>query len=246
MKYSILMPYISRPALLHNTLVSFDYYYHSRPDWEVVLIEDPKNLLDPTMHELLTTVLTTFSSRVRINHVSFEHPDVKNPTIAFNLAAKNALGQYFILTSPEVFHQENVLRGLDISFAGNPLAYVICSCLEWQNNNHFISSFDALGGGPAGWYQHSEHRNAKLHFCSAIPRGVWEQLGGFDEDFAYGYGYDDQNFIDRIEAADIPIIYRDDLITLHQRHQEVGTWGDPLWQRNHDLYERKRESYERH
>lgn len=42
---------------------------------------------------------------------------------------------------------------------------------------------------------------ASLGGMIAVRRDDWEKLGGYDERFGDGYGYDDDNFIHRLEAA---------------------------------------------
>ena len=46
MKYSIIMPYYDRRYQLKKTLESFCIFYSYRQDYEVVLVEDGKNVND--------------------------------------------------------------------------------------------------------------------------------------------------------------------------------------------------------
>jgi len=225
MKYSFLLPYYDRSLLLEVTLESFEGFYSSREDWEVVIVEDFKNVKDTTLNTELKEVIKKFSLPVRIVE-GFE--DSFNPSVLFNLGAKQAQGEFLILSNPECRHVVDVLSGLDEEFEYDKDCYVVCACRALNEDGSFYR-----------WYQHSEHRNACYHFCSAISQENYWRIGGFDERFKDGYGYDDNAFRDRVARGGVPFVVRDDLVVEHQWHRKVrpGNYRQAL-RHNRELYKR--------
>jgi hypothetical protein len=114
----------------------------------------------------------------------------------------------------------DILGGLDGIFEASKNVYVACACLSVR---HFeVNSLDDFKTGikyrTIEWYQHSEHTPRKLNFCTAISRENYDRIGGFDENYANGYARADDDFVRLIEEARIPIVQRDDLLTLHIEH----------------------------
>jgi len=225
MRYSFLLPYYDRSLLLEVTLRSFERFYSNREDWEVVVVEDFKNVKNAELHRQLKEVVEEHDMSVRIVE-GFE--DSFNPSVLFNLGAKQAQGEFLILSNPECKHTVDILFGLDEEFSYGKDCYVICACRALNEDGTFYR-----------WYQHSEHRNACYHFCSAISQENFWRIGGFDERFKDGYGYDDDAFRDRVARSGIPFIVRDDLVVEHQWHRRVRPAGHRrALRRNKELYER--------
>ena len=244
-KYSILMPYINRAGHLHNTLVSFKHHYADRDDYEVMLVEDIKN--PENDHKRLLDVISAFGNDIHINLIVAGKHEWFNPSPLFNIAAKSARGSYFIITSPEIFHKSNVLDALDTEFTKDPDAYIVCACENRKGCNLDIKAFDDLGGVHDVWYQHSmnpchnEGANRMYHFCTAISKDNYFKLGGFDEDYSFGICYDDNDLIDRVQLSGIPVVVRDDMVTVHIAHKHdtrPDNWRE-LFTRNQQIYKNK-------
>lgn len=217
MKYSILCPYYKRSGHLHNTLISFLYHYSDRKDYEVIIAEDLKNTVNEHEHAVLLKIIERFKSQINIVHINIP---VKtwNPCIAFNVAADIASGDFFLITNPECFHYMNILKGMDEEFIKNSSVYIVCGCRNRVNCNFFIEKFEDLEGQDEAWFAHSIYRKGCLHFCNAMSKESWKKIGGFDEDYKNGIAYDDNDFIRRVEKAQLKIIERDDLLTIHIDH----------------------------
>jgi hypothetical protein len=149
--------------------------------------------------------------------------EYKNPCVAFNRAALMATGEYLILTSPECKHSSNILSGLDYEFNKNKNCYIVCACEAINGNGHIM------------WYQHSLFNNRMLHFCTAISKTNWQRVNGFCEQYKYGVGFDDDDWLERVKKERFPIIIRDDLVVQHIEHdrtyQEIT-----LVEKNKNLY----------
>ena len=87
-----------------------------------------------------------------------------------------------------------------------------------------------------GWYNHSKHNPCALHFCTAITKKDLEKLGGFDERYAGGIGYDDLDFINRVRGR-LKVKMIDSPFAVHQAHTPTDYKGNyELFMRNQKLY----------
>jgi hypothetical protein len=142
-----------------------------------------------------------------------------------------------VLTSPECFHATNVLEGFDREIAAHPDSYVIAACLN-ASYNDLVDKFEDFKYEMIMWYQHSKHRNRRLHFCSMMPKALYNRIGGFDEGYAKGFGREDVDFVKTIVAEKIKIIISDDIITIHMNHEEIPEMHR-LWNINRRYYANK-------
>lgn len=223
MKYSIILPYYKRPDYLHNTLVSFEYHYH-RKDYEVIVVEDHKNNKDIIHHATLIGILQKFNTRGMICGIAVSPLEgMWNPAPLFNIGVASCRGDILIISNPECIHEVDILSGLDYEFGRDPNCYVICGCEEvvpQEGSIRRLFSFKDFKFKHRIWFQHSKFNNRGFHFCSAISKEKYNEIGGFDNTFAFGVGYDDNDFRDNVIYNNIPIILRDDLLVAHVRHGE--------------------------
>lgn len=248
-RYSIIMPFIDRAPQLWNSLVSFDHWYSERHDWEVVIVPDVK-CSDRAMANLGEIVRHWSQSGMRIRALSpFGSADEACPVRLFNAGHAAARGDIVILTSPEIFHAENVLAGLDQQFDREQDIYAICGCQELkQKRISRISRYrELLPGSVRGrWYQHSQVRPADYHWCTALTRDNYKKIGGFNEDLSTGYCFDDDDWREKVRAAGLRFVRRDDLLTYHQEHKPAPKPAGHMerWQRNKAIYEKRWGAYQ--
>ena len=221
MKYSIIFPYYMRESM-RNTFMTFRYRYATRNDFEIIIIEDYKNIASAEEHEKLMAILSEFTD-LNIKYLKQDFYQIMDPGPAYNYGVKNSTGEYILLSNPEIVHDSDVLAGLDTEFT-TPGAYVLCSCMNVRNFKD-IASAESISGGlvyeKIEWYQHSIHWNRRLNFCSGISRADYDRIGGFDEDYRFGYTCTDVDFLRRVVTGGLRITLRDDLVTLHQNHPRV-------------------------
>jgi hypothetical protein len=91
------------------------------------------------------------------------------------------------------------------------------------------------------WYTHPFYRNIGYHFCSAIYKSKLDLMGGFDERFAEGHSFDDDELmlsIINILQLDVNIIKPEDGLVIHQFHIGCG-WNSTIKEQmthNRDLF----------
>ena len=240
--YSIIMPYYRRKIQLFNTIASLRDHYNSRFDWELIIVEDIKNAADEAAHASLFETLEYIPSHFRIKHIIAGELNWSNPAPLFNAGVQVSEGKNLVITNPECFHINNILGGLDREFELNPDVYVVCACESAGDFTKWTLGLTDFKWDHHMWYQHSKHRNELYHFCSSISRENYDHIGGFDDEFALGIGYDDNDFRDSIITAGIKVITRDDLLVIHQKHSKHSTRTADYrkrLKRNKELYEKK-------
>ena len=227
MKYSILLPYYRRVTQFASTLESFKHHYSHRDDYEVVVVADiktPQGELDWLSNQ-----------PVRLFKAEQKDGSLGNPAPHFNQAAREAKGEYLVISNPEVFHASDILGGLDGQVGEK---YVLCACQSVYDTKLTI------GQKPKAhrWYQHSVHDPRDLHFCTVLRKDLFLKVGGFDEAYAAGISFDDDDFRETVKAAGIEFSRRDDLLTYHlhheRTHQRVQGYRQKLM-RNTEIYRSK-------
>jgi len=244
LKYSIIMPYHSRSDQLYNTLVSFKHFYEGREDYELIIVEDSKNVVDDLEHKKLMDVLKTFKGILNMKLIQANEVRTFNPAPLYNLGFEYAEGKFIVLTSPECFHENNILDRLDSVMTYHDDIYAVCSCKHVGLYPKRIKKFSDFDYARLGWYHHGIHKDSKLNFLSAISAYNFRLLGGFDDRFMYGIDFDDTDFRENIMRNNIKILDLDDAAVAHQKHRKDPDIFDhdeqgELYLRNKALFDRK-------
>jgi glycosyltransferase involved in cell wall biosynthesis len=228
MKISIVTAYYNRKSLFYETLKSI--VKSKFKDFELIVVDDgssPEHRLEGYLEEF------PFMKIIRLEP---ENKWYTNPCIPFNVGIRATIGSIIVLQNPECLHVGDVLT--HISERVNNSNYVSISAYALNeeltnrlssvvNDDNLITYFKQLpqqptGGSPiVGWYNHSRFRPMYYHFCSAITKKNMDLLGGFDERYAYGISYDDNEFIERIGRLRLNKIILDEVSVIHQWHPSV-------------------------
>lgn len=228
MKISIVTSYFNRKNLFLNTLKTILNTKHN--DFEIVVVDDGSS----AEHRLED--LEEKYDFLKVVRVESKDKWYVNPCVPFNLGIKKAVGNVIIIQNPECLHVHDVLS--HVANEINDEKYITISAYatnqlttkkmnESLENNNLINFFNELpqqssaGGQTNGWYNHSRYRPVFYHFCSAISRNNLEKLNGFDERYAMGIAYDDNEFIERIKRLGLKLIISDDVSVIHQWHPTV-------------------------
>lgn len=197
------MPYWRRQDVLLKNLHRYRELYGNI---EIVVVDDGSP--EPAIIDPLTTLV-----RLPLKDHAL------NPCVPFNVGVRVATGDIIVLTNPEIIHREPILHRM-LQALGRGYKYVAAAC--WNETTHT-------------WYCHSCGPTAEqmgrapippgagLHFCAMLTRGLYEEIGGFTEEYRNGQGYEDNDFLWKIETispyhhddVDEKFCILDDCVTEH-------------------------------
>ncbi|WP_343680205.1 glycosyltransferase family 2 protein [Chryseobacterium arthrosphaerae] len=261
MKISIVTAYYNRKKLFENTLSS-------------IVSQSP----DPSMELEVIAVDDGSDEEERLEDLTEQYPFLKvirlekadkwyfNSCIPFNIGFREAKGDIVILQNPECLHYGDVLKYTQKHI--NDSNYISFSCfslgIESTDNLHTLlespeklqklmadNNVGYIGDGLDCWYNHSVINPKGYHFCAAITKKNLYDLGGFDERFARGIAFDDNEFLHRVKLKGLQIEIIDQPIVLHQNHYQKISYttdknllDDETYQKRLKLAEKNRILFE--
>lgn len=222
---SIVMTYRDRMTQLRNTLRSF--VLHGYTNVSVVIVDDgsEREPVDPA-------IATAFDFPISIISTSGNRT-YSNPCVPFNRGFARATGEIILIQNAECLHVSDLVSHTRANIT--PSRYLTYACFGLSEkeserlNGHggwTLDDVDAIvsrnrrqaGGSDGSWYNHSEYRPKALHFASAIARDNLLRLGGFDERYATGTAYDDEELVVRVRRMGLAVEIIDDHAVIHQWH----------------------------
>jgi len=241
-KISIVMTHFNRAHLLKRTLHSFTY--NKTRDFEIIIIDDGskkeefkklKNLINEYKSEFTFRLLTIQEDQKWYN----------NPCIPFNIALKKAKGEIIIIQNPECMHVGNLIDfvnnrldkfNADSNNTKHPTTrhFMTFACYNISKEQteslsstptpqDILKTINPPNNRPIthceepGWYDHSIYRTLGYHWCNAIANEDFKRLKYFDERFAFGTAYDDDELAWRVKKILLPIAV-DNPFVIHQWH----------------------------
>ena len=222
---SVVSAYYNRRTLLIRTLNSMHSNY-GVINFEFVVVDDGSD------EEERLEDLQPIYPFLRVIRLEKSEKWYSNACIPFNRGFEEAKGDKIILQNPECYHFDNVLQYVDQHLKKNDYLSFGCYSLDKENtdddrlfvdrdyiselmeNNAHIVQTD----GGLGWYNHSKYRPGSYHFCTALMTSDLVDLGGFDPRYALGHGYDDDEFVFRVQQKRMHIRFLDMIRVLHQNH----------------------------
>jgi len=240
------MTYFERSAQLRNTLLSFVEHGYG-PEVEVIIVDDG------SVAERAELPAFSCDFDIRIIYIEPAAKWYSNSCIPFNLGFAAARGDIVILQNAECLHLGNIVNHARASVSrSNYLSYGCYSFDETASKAIEIpgkglaaiaklvnSDVPTTVDGGNGWYNHSVFRPVAYHFCAAIDRANLAKLGGFDERYARGIGYDDNEILERIRKLPLEVRIVDEAIVVHQYHysnRQIDDRFKELYHRNWVLF----------
>jgi len=182
----------------------------------------------------------------------------RNPCIPFNMGFNRAQGDIIIIQNPECIHCGDILGTAVRQLRDNIYLNFGCYSLD-DALTRKVRALDfsapklsarlegvlapminrgTVGDAETGWYNHSKHKANRLHFCSAITRKDLQELGGFDERYANGMAFDDNDLLTRIMRKGMEVKVVDSPFVIHQCHGATNYSGNSAaYQRNSALFQ---------
>ena len=224
---SIVTAYFNRKKLFYNTLLRFQT--SAIKDFEVIAVDDGSNE-DNRLEDLMDEF--TFLKVIRLD------PEKKwyiNSCIPFNVGFSAAKGDIIIIQNPECIHYGDILQYVQQNLKPNDYlsfgAYSLDKITTDNINKKNAASFEGLNimflskainqDGESGWYNHSLYRPKGFHWCTALYKTDLDSLGGFDERFALGVAFDDNELLARIQKKGMNYKLIDEPFVLHQNHFKI-------------------------
>lgn len=253
MKVSVVIAYYNRRGLFIKTLESISATKHS--DLEVIVVDDASQ----ENHRIEDLQETFAHLNLKVFRVDPKKKWWRNPCMPNNIGFHLAMGDAVIIQNPECLHLGDIVSDVAASIISNKYLVYGCYALDANKTNQVSK----INGGDSEairsvitptndilldqcphmnrWYQHSIYSHRCLNFCTAIMKKDLEDLGGFDEQYATGIGYDDTEFIARVRKKGMSIEMIDSPIVIHQWHPFTDYSGKnwDLHMKNKDIYENK-------
>lgn len=178
----------------------------------IFLYYDPRHQLDFPGESLKSMVRHAGTDDYEVVFVC----NIKGYAAAVNLGLHRAKGEFMFLMNDDVLVEED--GWLDKMAVPDTIT-------SWRFNQFFMTG-ELLPDGAA--------------YC--IPRSVYDRLGGFDERYCQGYGFDETDYWFRAKQVGVPMLERP--VTL--RHLENKTYKayhseqkEQMTERNHMLFVEK-------
>ena len=231
-KISLVTAYYNRRKLFHNTLKTIEKN-KNKDLLEIIVVDDASN-----EDNRIDDFPDIFDLDINVIRIDPKDKTWVNPSVPFNIGFKKVSTDVVIIQNPECLHfgdiiktsLDNVKENIYVNFG----TYSIDKTkLDQINKLDFDkpSIFNNIGrlinpmvnrgiyaDGTTAWYNHSKYRPHMLHFCSAILKKDLDELGGFDERYAQGIGFDDNDFLLRIKRKGMEIKMIDRPFAIHQFH----------------------------
>jgi len=219
---SIVMSHYNRLALLKFTLKTISQ--SSTKDFEIVIVDDFSNEENSITN--LPNEFPNFKFQIveMKNVVSTKY--YCNPCVPYNVGLRASRGDKIIIQNPECCHMGDVISYVDKFLTDDQ--YFAFHCFSCDRNdlkllhNGLPVNLDREGPSKARWYNHKTHRPVAYHFTSAITRKNLIDLNGFDERFATGLNYDDDELVQRIKYKNLSIEFIESPYVIHQYHGKSG------------------------
>jgi hypothetical protein len=219
------MTYFERPVQLRNTLDSFAYHGYGS-DVEVIVVDDG------SLDYPASAVVTPRTYAIKVIYLDRKDKWYCNPCIPFNIGLKAAKGEIVIIQNAECFHYNPIVEHASLHASVDK--YLTYACLSQVKTDYDktlpLLSFKeikdsvkfadaaAIGDGVLGWYNHSRFNPRALHFCAALHSSSLKKLNGFDERYALGSCFDDDEFLFRVRDSGLKVEIVDDFVVVHQWH----------------------------
>jgi len=207
---SVVMTYFNRRYQLLRTLESIKYFGNP----EIIVVDDAS---DERIDDI---------EGIKLIRIEPENKWWINSCMAFNIGLSHATGDIIIMQNAECVHTGDILshcqnvRGI-FSYGCYSLDRTLPEMPVTELRRMILREPQIEQDNHVGWYNHSAYCPQGLNFCSAISKSDMELLGGFDERYAHGICYDDNDFILRADRAKIKVTIIDDPFVIHQKHERT-------------------------
>ena len=245
-KISIVATYHNRKKVFEHTLKSISLSKYN--NFEFIVVDDGSD-----EHERIEDLAQKYDF-LKVIRLENENKWYTNPCIPFNIGFGAITGEIVIIQNTECFHTTDILSYVaNVLTENDYITFATYSLTKEQTDNitginenvieetkkiilpYVNQKSESLG--MLGWYNHTQYRPSAYHFCSAINKNKLLELNGFDERYATGMSYDDNEFLRRIYRLKLNVMISDENIVYHQYHGRGKQFDYNLVNKNARLYE---------
>jgi len=245
LKLSIAIAYYNRKDLFLTTLESISKSKFAN-DIEIVVADDASD-----EEHRLEDIVDNYSFPINLIRIEPEDKWYVNPCVPFNKAIHATKAPLIMLQNPECYHNGDVIAAAIEHTKDNNYISFGCYSLDKEStvslkeNIKIVSRRKAQRGGETGWYNHSIINPRPYHFASCLTRKNMMALQGFNQKYANGIGFDDDEFLFRvgkqvrgnIQIVDAPNVF-------HQYHYDDKSF-EYLYNSNPELLRKNQELFGR-
>lgn len=241
-KLSIVMAYYNRKDLLLNTVDSISRSSKIN-DIELIIVDDGSS-----EEHRVEDLIKKYKFPIKVIRIDPENKKHINPCIPYNIGFKQAIGDKILIQNPECFHVGDVISyAIQSTNDSNYITFATYALSKKdtekvKNGQISIKNEKASSGNSEGWYNHSRINPRPLHFASCISRKNLDNLGGFDESYSDGIGFDDNEFLLRIRKSKLKIEICNSPFVLHQNHYNENSF-ESRFSKSPELLNKNRHKY---
>lgn len=199
---SVVMPYWRRQRALLVNVENYSRLYDDE-DVEMIVVDDgsPEPAVVPAGLPIMVTVLRLPKKFAALN-----------PCVPINKGVAVSRGEFVVLTNPEVIHRDSILDEMRLRLVDmGPKGYIAAACRGrkwWYCHSTLMPEPSSVGRAPCP-------EGAGLHFCAMLHRSLFDEIGGFTEAYREGQGYEDSDFLWKLDRAGAKFAICDDFVTDH-------------------------------
>lgn len=216
---AVCIPFWARDAAgLSDVRASVDAYRALYPAAEIVLCDDGSTVPVPLLFGCRVVTLP-------------RKPRALNPCVPINRAVEAATRPVVLLTNPGTLPVPGLVEALLRRLDDRPRGYVAAACREldsgrWLAHSTVTGGKDGRGYMPPG---------ASFHHCAVLRRSLFAEARGFDERYRDGQGFDDNDFLMRLNACGATFDTLDEVVVAQRRSSTE--WPAGGLERNRRLFE---------
>ncbi len=198
-------------------------YEHTEADFEVIVVDNASS--DTTVADL--------RALGRPGLTVIANPTNDGFGRGCNLGAEAAKGEHLLFLNNDTLVCPGWLRRMLLKFYAHPQLGMVGPLTNVASNAQLV---DQAGSQGPDNYLDTAARLAEAHegemvlerrligFCMAIPRAVWDQVGGFDERFGIGH-YEDDDLCAKVARAGYMLAVAKDVYIYHFHGQSFDAAG---------------------
>ncbi len=209
------MAYYNRLPQLKFTLKTISH--SSTKNTEIVIVDD-YSFAEHSIDNLKKEFPSLNLKIIKMSNLNNKKTYV-GPSVPYNVGFRMSTGDTIIIQNPECCHMGDVISYVNQNLKDGVYLSFHCFAtgkreVETLHNTGKLNIEESNGR----WYNHEIHRPASYPFTTAITSKDLIELNGFDERYAQGFNYDDDELIERIKKKGLEIKFVEDPWVIHQYH----------------------------